>query len=137
MLGIKSKYHSDPSVGNNENQETRLYHEENDKFFMWFITALKIIPKQDYQKCFARWPQACSISRMTNLKRFPTIHLLVDYLGHDFLKQSLTILLTYLFPSSFSNFSQFPLPLSLLQRNPRHQIMPSTQIGAGGELFYF
>lgn len=29
-------------------------------FLMWFITALKIIPKQDYQKCFARWPQACS-----------------------------------------------------------------------------
>lgn len=61
----------------------------------------------------------------------------MDNLGHDFLKQSLTILLTYLFPSSFSNFSQFPLPLFLLQRNPCHQIMPSTQTGAGEELSYF
>lgn len=109
-------------------------------FLMWFITALKIIPKQDYQKRSARWPQACSTSRTTDLKRFPTIHLLMDNLGHDFLKQSLTILLTYLFPSSFSNFSQFPLPLFLLQHNPRHQIMPSTHTDRSGGriiLFYF
>lgn len=109
MFRIKSKHCSEPSAGNHESNETRLDREDNFSY-VWFITSSKNNSKARLPKMFCK-KEACKCLQGTNLKRFPTIHLLMDNLGHYFLKQSLTILLTHLFPSSFSNFAQFPLPL--------------------------